>query len=303
MIHLSKCLICDSENISNYLECRDHFLSGEIFELYLCGTCGFLFTQHHPSEKESAGYYDSDEYASHNSGSTGFFNTIYRLARKIMLAGKRRLVFRTTGMKSGRLLDIGSGSGHFLSEMKNAGWDVRGIEISDKARSISEKLFSLNVIHPGSTVSLKSGTYDCITLWHVLEHFHDPFRYAGEIKRLLKEDGICIAALPNASSYDARHYSGSWAAYDVPRHLWHFSPDTFRLFSEKAGLRLQKIIALPPDVFYISMLSEKYKGSGMYFIKGLLWGSWFSFLSLFRKHRSSSLVYILENKSGSYSAV
>ncbi len=299
MVHLSKCPLCDSEDISNYLKCRDHFLSGEMFELSVCGSCGFIFTQDHPGERDSARYYESDEYASHNIGSTGFFNMIYRLSRKIMLAGKRRLIIRATGMKSGRLLDIGSGSGHFLSGMKNAGWDVTGIEINDKARDISEKLFSLNVISPERTDTLKSGSYDCITLWHVLEHFHDPFHYAVEIKRLLKEEGICIAALPNSASYDARHYSGSWAAYDVPRHLWHFSPETFRLFSAKAGFRLKKIIPLPPDVFYISMLSEKYKGSGIYYLKGILRGIWFSFLSLFRKHRSSSLVYILENRSGS----
>lgn len=299
MVHLSKCPLCDSENITNYLRCRDHFLSGEIFELSRCRSCGFVFTQDHPDEKESAKYYESDEYLSHNTGSGGFVSLIYRISRKIMLIRKRRLIVRAAGMKTGRLLDMGSGSGHFLSAMKNAGWDVTGMEINDKARSLSEELFGLKVIPPGRIDALETGTYDCITLWHVLEHFHDPFFYAREIKRLLKDEGICIVALPNAASYDAAHYSGSWAAYDVPRHLWHFTPETFRLFSGKAGFHVKKILPLPPDVFYISVLSEKYKGSGIFFIKGIIRGIWFSVRSLFRKHRSSSLVYILGNKTDS----
>lgn len=296
-MHLNKCPLCNSQEIVTHLRCRDHFLSNEEFELFRCVSCGFIFTQDHPDEISSGRYYESDEYASHNDASAGFSNMLYRFSRKIMLSKKRRLAVKLTGIKSGKLLDIGSGSGHFLSEMKNSGWDVRGIEINEKARTLSEKKFNLTVLLPANMNSLEAGSFDCITLWHVLEHFHDPFMYAGEINRLLKPGGICIAAMPNSGSFDANYYLSTWAAYDVPRHLWHFNPETFEKFSGKAGLQLIKTAALPLDVFYISILSEKYRGSKFYFFAGIIKGAWFSLCSLFRKNKASSLIYILKKLS------
>jgi SAM-dependent methyltransferase len=130
-------------------------------------------------------------------------------------------------------------------------------------------------------------------MWHVLEHFHDPFRYADDIKRLLKPDGICIAALPNSDSSDANYYGRFWAAYDVPRHLWHFNPETFRLFAEKSGFHITGTKSLPLDVFYISILSEKNKRSKIHFLSGITKGSLFAFRALFDKRKSSSLIYFL----------
>jgi SAM-dependent methyltransferase len=210
-----------------------------------------------------------------------------------MLGKKFRLICKATGLNTGKLLDIGSGSGHFLSGMKNAGWDTLGIEINDKARSRSAAKFGLEVMKPEMISSLEQESFDCITLWHVLEHFQDPFSYVLEISRLLKPGGICIAAMPNCLSYDAIHYGPYWAAYDVPRHLWHFNRDTFGRFSLKSGLKMIELYSLPLDVFYISMLSEKYKGTRLYFVRGVLRSLWFSFRSLFNRDRSSSLVYIL----------
>ncbi len=220
----------------------------------------------------------------------------YRLSRSIMLRKKRKIIEKATGLKNCTLLDIGSGMGHFLSEMKKAGCVAKGIEINGKARQYSISEHGVDVIDPGLMPSLPAGSFDCITMWHVLEHFQDPFKYAAEISRLLKPDGICITALPNRSSYDAAWYKKFWAAYDVPRHLWHFSPVTFNLFAEKTGFRIRDIRRLPLDVFYISMLSEKYRGTRLHFLTGLLTGIWFSFLSIFRKEQTSSLIYLLEKK-------
>lgn len=292
MVHHGTCPVCDSGNISHYLRCRDHFLTGEDFNLEKCSTCGFIFTQDHPGEENSGKYYESDEYASHNDnkGISGF---LYNLSREIMVRKKLRLIRKITGLQTGRLLDIGSGSGHFLSVMKNSGWDPTGIEINEKARKRSVEKFGLKVLEPGQLNALEQESFDCITLWHVLEHFQDPFKYASEIKRLLRPGGICIAAMPSSSSCDALYYGPFWAAYDVPRHLWHFNSDTFMKFSAKAGLKITGIHSLPLDVFYISMLSEKYKGSKTHFISGILRGVLFSFLTLFNKFKSSSLVYFL----------
>jgi ubiquinone/menaquinone biosynthesis C-methylase UbiE len=178
--------------------------------------------------------------------------------------------------------------------MKKAGWTVTGIEINEKARNFSSGHFGIEATGPENLTTLQTASFDCITLWHVLEHFHDPFKYAAEINRLLKPEGICIIALPNSASYDATHYGSFWAAFDVPRHLWHFNPDTFMLFVEKTGFNLYKIMSLPLDVFYISALSEKYKGSGLSFIKGMVKAKWFTLKSFFNKEKSSSLIYILK---------
>ena len=297
MVQHKECPVCTSENIRLLFRVTDHFLSREEFPLYQCQTCHFQFTQDYPDESLIGKYYESEEYISHSDTSASFSDKLYRFARNLMLRKKKNLVRDTTALSGGRLLDIGSGTGYFANAMKEAGWQVKGIEISMKARDYSISQFGLDVINPAQISSFESESFDCITLWHVLEHFHDPFSYASEIMRLLKHEGVCIIALPNSGSFDAKHYGKSWAAYDVPRHLWHFDPQTFRLFTEKAGFEIKKIRNLPLDVFYISFLSERYKGSVVPFMSGIIKGAWFSAKTLFRKEMSSSLIYILRKKS------
>jgi SAM-dependent methyltransferase len=258
-----------------------------------CTECGFLFTQDSPDENAIGRYYESADYISHSDTSEGMINKIFRLVRQMMLLRKRGMIKSLTGLKKGNLLDIGSGTGHFAYTMKNAGWNVKGIEINNKARHFSASNFGLEIIAPEEISALEINSFDCITLWHVLEHFQDPVKYVADIIPLLKPGGICVIALPNSSSYDAKYYRKFWAAFDVPRHLWHFDPSTFARFSEKAGMKIEKLMTLPPDVFYISLLSEKYKGSSLSFIKGIVKAIWFSFLSAFNRRRSSTIVYIL----------
>ncbi len=294
MVHYYNCPLCFSENTGKYLPITDHFLSKETFDLFKCSDCNFIFTQDHPDEKDAGHYYESKDYLSHNNTANGFIDILYRLSRNAMLNRKWRTIRQFTGLDKGNLLDIGAGSGHFASFMKEKGWIVKGIEINDNVREASASRFGLDVISPGQITTLPAGHFDCITLWHVLEHLQDPFKYASEIKRLLRPGGSCIVALPNCKSYDAQYYKDFWAAYDVPRHLWHFTPQTFRKFTEKTGLILKEIKALPLDVFYISSLSEKYKVSKLHFISGMIKGLWFAALSLFRKEGSSSLIYLLK---------
>ncbi|MGD0342886.1 MAG: class I SAM-dependent methyltransferase, partial [Bacteroidales bacterium] len=296
MVHYDKCPLCHSAETGEYLKTADYFLTGEKFVLVKCSQCGFIFTQDHPGSDETGRYYESADYISHNDSAPGFFASIYRIAREFMLKRKRNMVCKATGLKNGNILDIGSGTGHFLSVMQNSGWKAKGIEINDKAREFSVSEFRLEVLPPAGIGSLPSDSFDAITLWHVLEHLQDPFIYASEIGRLLKPGGACLIALPNCSSYDARHYKEFWAAYDVPRHLWHFTPETFSLFAEKNGLSIRSIRTLPLDVFYISILSGKYKKTRLSFIKGVFEGLWFCFRASFNRKRSSSLIYLLQKQ-------
>lgn len=293
MVHHTNCPLCSSERIVLKFPCTDHFISGEIFPVTTCEDCGFTFTQDHPDEIGISRYYESEDYISHSDTSKGIINRLYRYAREFMLKRKVSIVKKITGKENGIVLDIGSGTGYFLKAMKDAGWSSEGIEINEKARSFTEKEFGIHVYEPGAISKLGSANYDCITLWHVLEHFQDPESYIKEIARLLKPGGKCIIALPNSNSFDASYYKQHWSAWDVPRHLWHFTPDTFKKFAEKNGFSLVQVKTLPLDVFYISMLSEKYRGSKLHFLKGIIIGKWFWMNSIFRKEKSSSLLYIL----------
>ena len=192
------------------------------------------------------------------------------------------------------MLDIGSGTGYFASVMKESGWYVKGIEINDRAREFSKSHFNLEALPPSGLAGIESNTVDCITLWHVLEHFHDPFGYINEIKRILKPQGKCVFALPNCGSYDAAFYGDNWAGYDVPRHLWHFTPESFKFLCDKTGLRLLSEKTLPMDVFYISLLSERHRDSSAAFIQGMFKASLFAVRAYLNKRRTSSLIYIAE---------
>lgn len=293
MVHHVSCPLCLSEMIAAQYECTDHFISKEVFEISRCGNCGFLFTQDYPDEKEISGYYESEEYISHSDTNAGLLNKLYHLIREYMLIRKRGIIEKATGLKKGSLLDIGSGTGHFAAMMKKSGWNVKAIEINEKARLHSSKVFGLDVFAPSEIQGFEKETLHCVTLWHVLEHLHNPADYISKIHTLLKPGGICLVALPNSSSLDAKFYRRFWAAFDVPRHLWHFDPSTFRLFTKKSAFNIESQAVLPFDVFYISLLSEKYRGSKYPFIKGLMRGSRFAFLSLFSRNSSSSIVYIL----------
>lgn len=297
MVHHDRCPLCSSEMITDHFNCTDHFISKEVFVIARCITCGFLFTQDHPDENEISGYYESDAYISHSDTSSGIINKLYHHVRQLMLLRKRKIIQKTTGLKAGNLLDVGSGTGHFASFMKNSGWSVKGIEISAKARDFSSENFGIDVIAPDRISELEPGSFDCVTMWHVLEHFQDPHRYISDITRLLKPGGTCLVALPNCSSTDAKYYREVWAAFDVPRHLWHFEPATFNEFVLKSGLTIESQFVLPFDVFYISVLSEKYNGTHWPFISGITRAIWFSLSSVFCRKRSSSVIYILKIKS------
>jgi SAM-dependent methyltransferase len=297
MLHHNNCPLCSSNNITIYLKCTDHFVSKEEFPIFRCSECSFIFTQDYPEETDIGRYYESDDYISHSNTKRGFVNNVYQIARTYMLSRKKRIINSVTGLNSGKLLDIGSGTGHFAFTMKKAGWDVKGIEINEKARSIAISEFDLEIFSPEQISKFENNSFDCITLWHVLEHFHDPSYYLTKINQILKPNGACLIALPNCESFDSKHYGHLWAAFDVPRHLWHFSPATLKLFADNHGFILKKYSPLPLDVFYISILSEKYSGSKLPVLKGIAKSFFFALRSFFNRKRSSSVLYLLKKKA------
>ena len=278
--------------------CVDHFASGEMFHLYTCADCGFLFTQDVPAEEEIGRYYETPNYISHSDTHSGIVNRLYHRVRKYMLGRKARLVQQSTHLETGRLLDVGSGTGYFADTMKQRGWQVQAIEKSAQARDFAREHFGLDV-KPAEALmqEWKPASFDVITLWHVLEHLEHLNDVWQRLNELLTEKGVLIVAVPNCSSYDAEKYGALWAAYDVPRHLWHFTPDTMQQFGSKHGFIMAERRPMPFDAFYVSMLTEKNMNRSFPFLRGMLTGilAWFS--SLVKKERSSSMIYVFRKKA------
>jgi 2-polyprenyl-3-methyl-5-hydroxy-6-metoxy-1,4-benzoquinol methylase len=284
------CPVCSSENIQPFFEGKDYSHTGESFDVVKCAGCDFTFTQNIPDLENIGPYYESEKYVSHSDTQKGLFFKVYHTVRSYMLGQKRKMV--TNAAPKGKLLDIGCGTGYFLNEMNNHGWDCQGIEQDEKARKYGAEKFNLTVNKPAHLNSLPDSSYNSITMWHVLEHVHDLNGYLTKIKAALKPNGSLVVAVPNYDSHDAKRYGKHWAAWDLPIHLWHFTPATMSKLMEKHQLKIVKHHRLPFDSFYVSLLSEKYKGGNA--IMGFITGK-ISFLkSLLNVKKCSSVVYIIK---------
>jgi len=288
-----RCLVCGNAEFTDLFPVMDHLVSSESFVIRRCNSCSFTFTAEPPSEMEIGRYYLSDDYISHSDKKQNLTEYLYHLARNYMLGRKLRLVTSVTQKESGTLLDIGSGTGYFASFMQKKGWKVTGIELNEQARNYSVARFGIRALAPETVRDISDRSVDCITLWHVLEHLYDPVMWMHEVNRILKDDGKCIIALPNLSSADARWFGDRWAALDVPRHLWHFSPEALIRFAAGHGFMCTQIRALPLDTFYISALSYSNSGCRFSLLRGILTGTLLKTGSIFRKNSASSLIYVL----------
>jgi 2-polyprenyl-3-methyl-5-hydroxy-6-metoxy-1,4-benzoquinol methylase len=289
MKEIKTCPICNSLTFNKLLSCKDNTVSSEYFTLVQCGSCHFVFTNPVPDESEIIKYYKSDEYISHSDTKKGLMNMAYHQVRKITLKNKLQLINDLASNK-GQLLDVGCGTGYFLKSCKEDGWKVEGTEPDPDARKIAEGLTKSEI---SETIFSKNNyqSYDIITLWHVLEHVHKLNECMERISNLLKENGKLIIAVPNCESYDAKIYKENWAAYDVPRHLYHFTAETMNRLLNKHKFTLVRKEPMKFDAFYVSMMSEKYrKGST---IKGVLNG-FMSNLKAEKEKNYSSLIYIAE---------
>jgi len=268
-------------------------VSQKIFSIWECSNCTLRFTQDVPDAASIGVYYQSENYISHTNTRKGLVNSLYHMVRKQTLSDKHRLLCSATRMKHGKLLDIGAGTGSFVAYMKQNDWDVTGLEPDETAREVALTQNDVQLSPVSDFYSLPPDSYDAITLWHVLEHVHDLHAYVGQLARLLKKEGRIFIAVPNYTSHDAAVYHGAWAAYDVPRHLYHFSPDAMEDLLNRHGLQLQVTRPMWYDSFYISMLSEKYLNSRGNVLRAVFNGFVSDVKAFVDKSRCSSLVYVI----------
>jgi 2-polyprenyl-3-methyl-5-hydroxy-6-metoxy-1,4-benzoquinol methylase len=294
---LPPCPACGNTLWHKGIQAKDYSISGEWFELRTCSVCGLRMTWPQPEAPEIGRYYASAAYISHSDTRTGLINKLYHSAREWMLKRKVKWVTLGSGKSSGKLLDVGAGTGHFAQYMQNHGWEVVALEPDSSARKVGAEKLQINILPLEELANQSPSTYDVITLWHVLEHVHDIGGYIDQFHSILKEDGTLIIAVPNYTSQDASHYGFKWAAYDVPRHLWHFSPESMQQLQSHHGFIIQKKLDMPLDAFYVSMLSEKYRGN--YFFGPI--AAFFTGLGSFvggrrNTDKASSIIYFSRKK-------
>jgi 2-polyprenyl-3-methyl-5-hydroxy-6-metoxy-1,4-benzoquinol methylase len=292
MEYLKNCPLCNNASFKNFISCIDHTVSRETFNIVECASCRFRFTNPRPDENEIGKYYQSDDYISHSGRSKGIIGFLYKIVRKVTMRNKLKLIQSispSSDLPAPNLLDIGCGTGEFLGICKKAGYHVLGIEPSERARGWAKANFSIEVMGEEYIQVIDNQSIDIVTMWHVLEHVHQLNKRVGELYKLLKTDGVLVVAVPNCTSYDAGLYKKYWAAYDVPRHLYHFTPSDINRLFQKHQFTVSKILPMKFDAYYVSMLSEKYKHGS------LIRGIWNGLRSNFRASGQtwSGQVYII----------
>jgi 2-polyprenyl-3-methyl-5-hydroxy-6-metoxy-1,4-benzoquinol methylase len=275
------------------LSAKDHTVSAKQFQIAECRSCTLRFTQDVPGASSIGPYYKADDYISHTNTSKGLINRLYQWVRKRTLRGKRKLIEKYTGKQKGELLDYGSGVGSFVNEMNSEGWSTMGLEPDPGARLKAKELYDVELGNTTELYTLQEDSFDAITLWHVLEHVHELNACISQLRKVLRPKGKLFIAVPNYTSYDAGIYKENWAAYDVPRHLYHFSPESLERLMVNHGFRVEKFIPMWYDSFYISLLSSRYRnGSSNWISAG--WNGLVSNLNaLFNSKKCSSVIYVI----------
>lgn len=277
-----------------HLALKDYSVSKEEFELKINEEFGFLETIPQPSKDDLPRYYESEDYISHTDTKRNLFEKVYHLVRSISLKRKLKLI-NNLSKDSKTLLDVGCGTGDFLLTAKQNGWNVKGIEPNPQAREIANSKTNNAVSNIESLLDLEKQSFDVITLWHVLEHLPNLEEHIQLFQSLLKPNGRLVIAVPNFKSYDATYYKSFWAAYDVPRHLWHFSRTSISKLFSKYDMEVQETLPMKFDAFYVSLLSQKHKTGKMNPILSF-WVGWRSNMKALSSKEYSSLIYVLKNR-------
>jgi 2-polyprenyl-3-methyl-5-hydroxy-6-metoxy-1,4-benzoquinol methylase len=289
---LQNCPVCDSTNFTEFIQCKDHFLSKELFTIQKCEICGLLFTNPRPGVNELGQYYKSNQYISHSNIKKGIVNRIYHFIRSRNHRQKYKII--TTKKSSGEILDVGCATGEFLAYFKERGWMVTGIEPDPDARQFAMENNHIDVYNEEKLSELGKGRFDVITLWHVLEHVSDLDQRMQELYFLLKDDGLLIIAVPNSKSYDAFHFGSFWAGYDVPRHLYHFNKSSILHLFKEYHFHCSEIIPMKYDSYYVSLLSQKYISEKNNFIKAFRTGNKSNRMAKRNENNYSSLIFLLK---------
>jgi len=293
-VHYTHCPVCENQQLHKFGKITDVSVSKENFELWQCDNCQLRFTQDVPDELSINRYYQSPDYISHTNTNKGAVNKIYHLVRQFTLNQKSKLIAKQTKLKTGKILDVGCGTGAFLNNIQQKGWDVTGLEPDVNAREVAQQLYDLQIQDIAFITELPKDSFDAITLWHVLEHVHKLHEFIQQLRTLLKDNGTLFIAVPNYQSLDSKIYGSHWAAYDVPRHLYHFSPKAMQVLLQKNGFTLKEKKPMWFDGFYISLLSSKYKSGYTNWFSAFVNGMRSNAQAVIDTDQCSSIIYVVK---------
>jgi len=293
----SPCPVCNTSAISFLIHGKDYSLTNDLFDIIQCEKCSLKFTHPIPDKENIAPYYDFPAYISHTDIKEGWMNQLYHKVRRHTLLQKTKWVQSLFTGHKGTLLEVGAGTGAFADAMIHKGWSVTALEPDAASRQKALDIYAIKILPIESLEQLPPHSFDVITLWHVLEHVHDLKIYIATFKKLLKQNGRLIIAVPNYTSYDAQFYKEYWAAYDVPRHLYHFSPKSMDHLMKSFGMIISNYKPMWFDSFYVSLLSEKYKKSGsMGMIRAVFIGLISNFKANNDNKKASSIIYEIKKR-------
>jgi len=285
------CPICSAEDIIPYLKTKDYFFTQEEFSITKCQKCNFVFTN--PVPKDLSVYYDTADYLSHNTKNGGIISKVYSLLRFINIRRKYKLVSKYC--KKGNILDVGSGTGELLSYFNKNSWDTIGIEPNENARKFSKLNYNIDVYNENKLDDFDLKSFDVITMWHVLEHVPDLHKRLSQISKIIKDNGTLVFALPNLNSPDSKKYKEFWSALDVPRHLNHFTQETFEKLISYHNLRLVHAEPMKFDSYYVSMLSEKYLKNKFFYISAI-YNGFISNMKAKKNNNYSSMIFVVKKE-------
>lgn len=292
------CPICNHSNSVLVIESQDFSLTQESFSIYHCTNCSLRYTSPVPNKTEISKYYKFIEYISHTDVKEGWMNRLYHYVRNKTLAQKTKWVQSLFTGHKGHLLDIGAGTGAFAHAMHEKGWKVTGLEPDAETRSKAFENYKIQLQSTDTIFDLPENEFEVISMWHVLEHVHDLKPYLNQCFKSLKKHGRLIIAVPNYTSFDAKYYKKYWAAYDLPRHLYHFSPKSMSILLNEFGFEIVTIKPMWYDSYYVSLLSEKYKQAGkLGLLLAVVIGTISNLFTISDTSKSSSIIYEIKKKS------
>jgi 2-polyprenyl-3-methyl-5-hydroxy-6-metoxy-1,4-benzoquinol methylase len=264
-----------------------------MFHIVTCDSCRLIYTNPRPAAHEAGPYYHASAYISHSDTNEGIVNKLYHAVRKFTLQSKTNWI-ESEKKGNKELLDVGCGNGHFLAAAKEKGWNINGVELDPETAARAANLTGLSIAPSLKEIDPEK-EFQVITLWHVLEHVYELDEYFQFFKSRLAQDGKLLLALPNPASFDATYFKQYWAAYDVPRHIYHFTPATIAALAQKYGFKLKSSRGLIFDSFYISLLSNEYKTGNKRLLHSFCIGLLSNLRAMLGKPNYSSNLYCFEH--------